>query len=275
MHRPRTPIGLMKALAILAVPLAATVVLSAPALAEPFMQTDPAGYSQDFPDAPDQGTSDFGPNSFGPPDQDELDRNSVAQQRQTERGGSRRQGGGQGQGRSQEGKGFMDSANMTAEQREQIKAIMQQGKSQNAGVQNQIKAKRTALMNYMQTPDASEAKARAMMNELHNLQKQASEQRLKTYFQMRGKLTPEQRKNLKFMADGEGGPGSGGPGGGGPRGGMRGKGGEGQSGGFQPGQGRRFQQGGEGAGQRRFQGGGGRRFQSGGGGVRPEPSGAQ
>jgi Spy/CpxP family protein refolding chaperone len=88
---------------------------------------------------------------------------------------------------------------LTPDQLQRVKDIQDQAKIQSQAIQAQLKAKRQALMSYMQSPDANEAQARVLLNDLHNLQKQVSELRLKTYFQMRAHLTPEQMQRFHQM----------------------------------------------------------------------------
>jgi len=94
---------------------------------------------------------------------------------------------------------MMQQMGLTSEQAEKMKALREQGKAQSQALQQQLKTKRQAMMQYMQSPDATEAQARRMHNELNDLQRQMGEQRIKSWFQMRTFLTPEQMQKMQQM----------------------------------------------------------------------------
>lgn len=88
---------------------------------------------------------------------------------------------------------------ITPEQLQRIKAIQEQGRAESQGLMQQMKTKRQALMQYLQSPDANEARARAMSDELNDLQRRASDLRLRTWFQIRSELSPEQIQKFTQM----------------------------------------------------------------------------
>jgi len=116
---------------------------------------------------------------------------------------------------------------LSPDQTEKVKGIMQQGKAQSQALHQQLRAKRQAMMKYLQSPEANESQARSMNADINDLQRQLSEIRLKSWFAMRSQMTPEQLQKMSQMKRPGGGMGSGGragqPGGfGGQRPGMMG-----------------------------------------------------
>lgn len=157
----------LKALAFLAVPTA-LLLMSAPVWAEPF---------QGEGERPPQ----HGAHSMGKGHPQQV-------------GGPRQQGQRPAR-RSQ----MMEQLGLSAEQKQKVKALMEQGKGQSKSLNEQLKTKRQAMMQYLQSPNASEAKAKSMNNEINDIQRQLSELRLKTWFDMRSILTPEQLQKLNQM----------------------------------------------------------------------------
>ncbi|MCE3234672.1 MAG: Heavy-metal resistance [Vampirovibrio sp.] len=88
---------------------------------------------------------------------------------------------------------------LNPEQAQKMKAIKEQGRGQGRALNQQLHAKRQALMQYLQSPGANEAQARSMNNDINNLQKQISELRLKSWFAMRKVMTPEQLQKLNRL----------------------------------------------------------------------------
>lgn len=88
---------------------------------------------------------------------------------------------------------------LNPEQAQKVSATMQQGRAQSAALRQQLKAKREAMMRYVQSPDATEAGARSLNAEMNELQRQLGEIRLKTWFSMRSQLTPAQLEKLKAL----------------------------------------------------------------------------
>jgi len=95
--------------------------------------------------------------------------------------------------------GMMEQLGLSAEQKQKVKALMLEGKTQSQTLSQQVQTKRQALMQYLKSSNASESKARAMNAEINDLQKQLSDLRLKTWFGMRSILTPEQLQKLSQM----------------------------------------------------------------------------
>ena len=88
---------------------------------------------------------------------------------------------------------------LNPEQAQKVNATMQQGRAQSAALRQQLKAKREAMMRYVQSPSATEAGARNLNAEMNELQRQLGEIRLKTWFSMRSQLTPAQLEKLKAL----------------------------------------------------------------------------
>lgn len=93
----------------------------------------------------------------------------------------------------------MQRLGLTPEQSEKMRTVMQQGKSQSRELHQQLQSKRQAFMRYIQTADAQEAQAQRLHNEMNELQHRLGELRVKTWFQMRQLLTPEQRQKLEQL----------------------------------------------------------------------------
>jgi Spy/CpxP family protein refolding chaperone len=91
---------------------------------------------------------------------------------------------------------FMRQLGISPEQMQQIKAIRDQGKAESEPLHQQLRTKQQAFSQYMQTPDANEAQARRLFGELNDAQRKMGEQRIKTWFQMRQHLTPDQLQRM-------------------------------------------------------------------------------
>ncbi len=85
---------------------------------------------------------------------------------------------------------------LTEQQQSQLKTIKEQGRQNSKTIHQNVKSKRQALMDYMASPEASEAKAKSMNQEIGDLMHQMSEQRISSVFQMKDILTPEQFTQL-------------------------------------------------------------------------------
>lgn len=125
----------------------------------------------------------------------------AAPQGWAEPGGNMSGGPGKGQAGNMQARHqqMMQTLGMTPEQMERMKAIHEQGKGQSQALHQQLRTKRQALMQYMKSPDATEAQARSMNAELNAVQRQLGELRIKSWFQMRGILTPEQFQKMRQM----------------------------------------------------------------------------
>lgn len=94
---------------------------------------------------------------------------------------------------------LLEQLRLTPEQKEKIRALQMQGHEQSHALHQQLRAKRQSLMQYLQSPDAEEGKAQGLQAEVSDLQSQMSMQRLKSWFQMRSILTPEQKQRLQQL----------------------------------------------------------------------------
>jgi Spy/CpxP family protein refolding chaperone len=101
--------------------------------------------------------------------------------------------------RSHPGPSFLEQLRLTPEQKDKIRALQTQGHESSRALHQQLKAKRQALMEYLQSVDADEARAQSLQAEVNDMQAQMSAQRLKSWFQMRAILTPEQRLRLQQL----------------------------------------------------------------------------
>ncbi len=88
---------------------------------------------------------------------------------------------------------------LSPEQGQKVKSTMEQGRAQSQTLREQLKTKRKAMMQYLQTPNATEAGARNLNSEINDLQRRLSEVRLKTWFSMRSQLNPEQLQKLQAI----------------------------------------------------------------------------
>jgi Spy/CpxP family protein refolding chaperone len=89
--------------------------------------------------------------------------------------------------------------NLSKEQAQKVKSIMAEGHKQGQPLKAQVRTKKHALMQYIQSPDASLPQALNQNSEINNLQRQLGELRLKTFFSMRAQLTPEQLDKLQHL----------------------------------------------------------------------------
>lgn len=108
---------------------------------------------------------------------------------------------------------FAEELGLSPEQSRKVEAIMAQGREQSRILRQQLKVKRQAMMQYLQSSSASEPQARTLNADINDLQRQLGEVRLKTWFAMRSQLTPEQLEKLKALKarhreNKSGGPGS-------------------------------------------------------------------
>lgn len=87
---------------------------------------------------------------------------------------------------------MMERFGVTPEQMQQFKAIREGARAEAQALQQQIRQKRQALMQYVQSPDANEAQAMAMNRELNAMTARVGELRIQTVFRMKEVMTPEQ-----------------------------------------------------------------------------------
>jgi len=94
---------------------------------------------------------------------------------------------------------MFDKLNLTAEQREKIKTLRQQGQERTKAQREQLVTKRKELHELVRSAGSTREQAIAKQREVNALQDQLSEVRLSTWFEMRAVLTPEQVKQLSEL----------------------------------------------------------------------------
>lgn len=94
---------------------------------------------------------------------------------------------------------MMKELGLSPEQGQKVKSVMEQGRAQSKALREQLKAKRQAMMQYLQNPKATESGARSLNGDINDLQRQLSEIRLKTWFNLRAHLNPEQLQKLQAI----------------------------------------------------------------------------
>jgi Spy/CpxP family protein refolding chaperone len=107
---------------------------------------------------------------------------------------------------------MMDELGLTPDQASKIKTIREQNHSQAKSLHDQLQGKRQSLMEYMSSDSADPAKAKAMQQDIDQLQGQLSTLRMNTWFEMKKNLTPEQLSKMQALREqhhqnrGQGGP---------------------------------------------------------------------
>jgi Spy/CpxP family protein refolding chaperone len=86
---------------------------------------------------------------------------------------------------------------LSPEQHQKLTSIRESTKPQFQALMKQSREKRMALKQYMMTPDASETKALGMQKELDAIHNQLGELKVRTWFQIKQNLTPEQLQKMK------------------------------------------------------------------------------
>ena len=94
---------------------------------------------------------------------------------------------------------MFDKLNLTAEQREKIKTIRQQGQERNKTQREQLMTKRKELHQLVRSASSTREQTIATQREVNALQDQLAEARLNAWFEMRAVLTPEQLKQLSQL----------------------------------------------------------------------------
>lgn len=94
---------------------------------------------------------------------------------------------------------IMKKLGVTPAQAEELKAIREGNRREGGQLKEEIRLKQKALMAYMTSPGATEAGALDRQNEIAALRNRMSELRIKTWFAIREKLTPEQLEKLTRM----------------------------------------------------------------------------
>lgn len=92
----------------------------------------------------------------------------------------------------QDGRDQRMAGHLTSEQMQQVKSIREGAKAEAQALQRQIRQKRQALMQYVQSPQADESRAMAMNRELSDLMARVGELRIQTVFRMKEVLPSEQ-----------------------------------------------------------------------------------
>lgn len=95
----------------------------------------------------------------------------------------------------------MQQAGISQDQISAIKALMQQNRTQAQALHQQLRQKKQAMMEYVKSPDAKEGQALHMLNDVNALERKVSELRMKTFFAMRSKLTPEQWQKMQTLRE--------------------------------------------------------------------------
>lgn len=87
------------------------------------------------------------------------------------------------------------------EQSAKLKAIREHNHGKAEQLHQQMRLKRQALMEYVSTPNSDPEKARAMQQEIDQLQKQISNLRMDAWFEMRKVLNPEQLRQMQSIRE--------------------------------------------------------------------------
>ena len=93
--------------------------------------------------------------------------------------------------------GFLKDLNLSEEQREKLKTMMQDGREKSQALREKSKGRYRAMMDYMADPSATEAKALEMQRDIQADQAKMSELRIQSWFKMRSVLTPEQLQQVQ------------------------------------------------------------------------------
>jgi periplasmic protein CpxP/Spy len=91
------------------------------------------------------------------------------------------------------GQKMFEQLNLSADQETQIKSIMEQAKTSNQGLREQVKTAREQLKTVMASSDASDDAIRQAHQQVQTLGQQVGEQRFETMLKIRSVLTPAQR----------------------------------------------------------------------------------
>ncbi len=94
-----------------------------------------------------------------------------------------------------------EALGLTQEQQGKLKALKEGKKANFKSKMQASHEKRKALHDYMASDDATESGAMAKQRELNALQAEIGEMKVRSFFEMRSILTPEQRQKMKAMHD--------------------------------------------------------------------------
>ena len=86
--------------------------------------------------------------------------------------------------------------NLSTDQQAQIKSIMEQAKTSNQGLREQVKTARDQLKTLLSSGDASDDAIRQAHQQLQPLMQQMGDQRFDTMLKVRNVLTPAQRTKM-------------------------------------------------------------------------------
>lgn len=95
--------------------------------------------------------------------------------------------------RGNKGEKIFQQLNLSADQQAQIKSIMEQAKTSNQGLRQQVKTAREQLKTLMTSNDASDDAIRQAHQQVQTLGQQMGDQRFDTMLKIRNVLTPAQR----------------------------------------------------------------------------------
>lgn len=94
---------------------------------------------------------------------------------------------------------FLKQLNLNKEQQQKVEKIISEGHRDGHVLKEQLRAKRRALIQYLQTADANQTQALSLNTEINTLQRQLGELRLKTFFSMRAQFSAEQIQKLQHL----------------------------------------------------------------------------
>ena len=94
------------------------------------------------------------------------------------------------------GQETISQAGVPTEKAQKIRAIREQNRQATEPLKAKAKTQRQALMNYMANPDANAQQAQAMSEQLHQTMIQMDNLKMKSWFDMRQHLTPDQMQKL-------------------------------------------------------------------------------
>ncbi len=103
-----------------------------------------------------------------------------------------------GQGQEMRRQKMMEKFGLTPEQMAEFKTLREESKAEAKTIKEELKQKRHAMMEYMQSSDATESEALSMNQEMAQLMSRMGGLRIKTLFKMKNAMTPEQFE--KFVA---------------------------------------------------------------------------
>lgn len=91
--------------------------------------------------------------------------------------------------------------NLSAEQLTAIAAIQEEGRTEASRLKAELRAKRHAMMAYVSSTSADQAKAMEHLQDVEAIRTQLSALRLQTWFKIRDVLTPEQLQRMQILRE--------------------------------------------------------------------------